>query len=231
MRRMFPLSFAALCSFCGAVSHAQQPACPDASSHIVVERGSYSSQPGVSFALHHFSATLVPMGKTLPACLAKMTDVAHADIFVSNESLTKVFAKKMGATASSIQNLKIENGLGKVSLSGEMVKIIPLKFTIEGPVTTDGTLLLLNAKKINADGIPLKLLLTLVGQHLGSMVGFKGVSGVEVNENVISFSPEKIAHLKGYIASVDTTPQGIKLHYGPKPHGLAPHPTVVAKVG
>ncbi len=228
MRRILSLSLVALSS---AASYAQKPACPDASSHIVVESGSFSSQPGVSFALHHFSASLIPMGKTAPLCLEKMTNVAHAEIFVSNESLTKVFAKKMGATESSIRNLKIENGLGKVSLSGEMVKIIPLKFTIEGPVTTDGTLLLLNASKISADGIPLKLLLTLVGQHLGSMVGFKGVSGVEVNENVISFSPEKIAHLKGYIASVDTTPQGLTLHYGPRPHGLAPHPTVVAKVG
>lgn len=184
-----------------------------------MESGSYSSQPGVSFGLHHFSATLVPLGKREPSCLEKMTDVAHADIFVSNESLTRVFAKKLSATDSSIRDLKIVHGFGIATMSGEMVKVVPIKFSIEGPVTTDGTVIFITANKINADGIPLKLLLTMLGQHLSSVLGLKGVNGVQVEGNVMSFSPEKVAHLKGYLTSVETTPQGLTLHYGRKPHG------------
>ena len=179
-----------------------------------MESGSYSSQPGVTFVLHHFVATLVPMGKTVPSCLPKMTDVAHATIFVSNESLTQVFATKLEAKDSKIHNFKIEHGAGKVTLTGEIVKVVPIKFSIEGPVSTDGTRLMMNASKINADGIPLKLLLSMVGEHLSSVLGFKGVEGVSVEGNTMSFMPEKIAHLKGYITAVETSPEGLTLHYG-----------------
>ncbi len=198
-------------------AHAEGVTCPDAPAHIVVESGSYSSQPGVTFALHHFAATLVPLGRTAPMCLQKMTDVTHADIFVSNESLTRIFAKKLGASDSKIRNLQIEHGLGKATLSGEVVKVIPVKFSISGPVTTDGTMLSMNATSIVADGIPVKPLLNLVGEKLSSMLSFQGVGGVTVEGNVLSFSPEKIAHLKGYIMSVDTTPEGLTLHYRRRP--------------
>ncbi len=193
-----------------------------------MESGSYSSQPGVMFVLHHFDARLVPMGKAAPSCLEKMTDVAHATIFVSNESLTQVFASKLSASEAKIRNLKIEDGVGKVTLTGEIVKLVPIKFSIEGPVSTDGTRLMVNASKINADGIPIKMLLGMVGEHLSSVLGLKGVNGVSVEENTLSFFPEKVAHLRGYISSVETSPTGLTLHYGRKPgaHGRA-----VARVG
>ena len=211
-------------------AQAPKPACPDAASKIVVESGSYSSQPGVTFLLHHFHATLVPQGKTLPECLTKVTDVSHADIFVSNESLTKVFSKKLGATDSHIRNLKIVHDFGRVTLTGEITKVIPINFSIAGPVSTDGTMLSLHAEKINAEGIPMKMLLTMVGEHLSSMLSFKGVNGVVVNGDVMSFSPEKFAHLRGYIASVEATPKGLTLHYSRRPANAPPAPAL-AKAG
>lgn len=214
------LSVVFLSIFSALSPSAQQVSCPAAPSHIVMESGSFSSQPGVSFKLHHFSATLVPMGKKEPMCLQKMTEVAHAEIFVSNESITRIFAKKLGATDSKIRNLEIKHGSGVVTLSGEITRIIPIKFSIEGPVTTDGTLLFMNATKIVADGIPVKALLTIIGEHLSSMLTFKGVGGVSVDGNVLSFSPEKVAHLKGYITSAEATPTGLTLRYGRKPHDL-----------
>ncbi len=198
---------------------AETQACPLAASHIAMESGSYSSQPGVEFTLHHFDAMLVPMGKAKPQCLGKMTDVAHADIFVSNESLTKVFAGKLNTTGSDIRDLKIVHGVGTVTISGTMGKVVPVKFSIAGPVSTDGTVLSMTADKINADGMPIKMLLAMVGKHLSSVLGFKGVSGVQVEGNVMSFSPEKVAHLRGYIASVEATPDGLTLHYGRRPRG------------
>ena len=195
-------------------AHAEvQSPCPTASSHISMQRGSFSSQPEVTFELRHFIATLVPQGDKAPLCNQKMTVVSRADIFVSNASLTRVFADKLDQTHSKIKGFQIENGLNKVSLRGEIVKIIPLKFSIEGPVTTDGKALLLHADKIDADGIPIKALLEMVGDHLSSVLNFKGVNGITVAGNTIAFYPEQIAHLKGHIAGVQCTPQGVTLHY------------------
>lgn len=208
----------------------ESPLCQDATSNISMERGTYSSQPGVQFLLRHFAATLVPLGATAPGCLEKMTDVRHADIFVSNDSLTRVFARKLGATDSKIRDLKIVHGFGTVTLSGEIVKLIPIKFTIEGPVTTDGTRLSMTASKIDADGIPVKMLLGMIGEHLSSVLSIKDVDGVQVNGNVMSFLPEKVAHLRGYIASVDATPEGLTLHYRHRPH-LARKNAAAAPVG
>lgn len=200
-----------------ASAHAQKVSCPDGPSHIVMESGSYSSQPGVSFSLHHFSATLVPRGKTDPMCFQKFTDVSHAEIFVSNESITRLFTKKLGATNSKIRDFKIQHEFGKVTMSGEITKVIPIKFSISGPISTDGTLLSMTATSVVADGIPVKPLLTMVGEHLSSMLPFKGMDGFTVDGNTLSFSPEKVAHLRGYITAVNATPQGLTLHYGRKP--------------
>ncbi len=221
MRRVL---FFSLLSLPAAFAHGQALKCPDAPSHIVIENGSYGSQPGVDFQLHHFAATLVPLGKTEPMCQQKMTEVAHAVIFVSNESLTRVFAGKLAASDSKIRNLTVQHGNGNVTLRGEITKIIPIKFSIEGPVSTDGKVISVNVTKIDADGIPVKLLLTMVGEHIASLFNFKGVSGVTVEGNTMSFSPEKIAHLKGHISSLDATPKGLTLHYGPKPRAGAARP-------
>lgn len=204
-------------SFAALTLSAQNFKCPPPISHISIEDGSLSPMPDVTFRLHHFAATLIPLGKKAPACYSKMTVVAHAEIFVSNESLTRVFAEKLGGPESKIKDFKVENGLGKVSLSGHITKVIPVQFSIEGPVTTDGALLLVNAHTIKADGIPVKALLNLIGEHLGSVLGMKGMKGISVDGDTLTFSPEEIAHLKGYLVGVETTPQGLTLRYGKKP--------------
>ena len=201
-------------SVIGLRSASAQQACPPGPTHIEIANGTFGSQPGVSFQLRHFTANMVPLGRTAPLCFQKMTVVSHAEIYISNDSLTRIFSAKLGATDSKIKGLKIENGLNKVTLSGEIVKVIPLKFSVEGPVTTDGKSLLLNATKINADGIPIKALLGLLGDQLSSVMGFQGVNGVSVDGNTMSFFPEQIAHLKGHITGVDSSEQGLTLHYG-----------------
>ena len=210
---------------CAAALRGQGAPCSSQVSHLAMESGSYSSQPGVTFNLRHFVATLVPQGSKAPECYLKVTVVSRAEIFVSNESLTQVFSEKLGKTNGKIKNLKIENGLGKVTLSGSIQKLMPINFTIAGPVTTDGTALLLDASQIKADGIPVKVLMKMVGEDLGSMLGLKGVNGITVEDNRMSFFPEQIAHLRGYISSVETTEAGLILRYGRKPAARpAAHP-------
>ena len=176
--------------------------------------GTFSSQPGVTFRLSHFVATLEPREKTAPGCYQKDTVLAHGEIFISNESLTRVFASKLEAANSKIKNFKVQNGLGKVTLSGSITKVIPIAFTIEGPVSTDGKVLQLAATRIKADGIPVKALLDAVGEHLSAVLKLNGVPGVGVTGDTLSFSPEQIAHLKGHIDSAESRADGLILRYG-----------------
>ena len=198
-------------------SQTQPQTCPQPS-HIAMTGGTFSSQSGVSFQLRNFAATLQPIGKTYPTCLNKLTVMTHGEIFIDNDSLTQVFNEKIGNTESKIKGFKVENGVGHVTLSGHITKLVPIDFSIIGPVTTDGNVLLLTADKIKADGIPIKALIALIGDHLSSIFNLNGVSGITITENTISFSPEKIAHLKGHIASVETTDKGLLLRYGPASH-------------
>ncbi len=200
--------------------YAQPSPCP-LPTHIAITSGTFSSQPGVTFRLSHFVATLEPRSKTAPACYQKDTVLAHGEIFVSNASLTQVFAGKLQGANSKIRNFKVENGIGKVTLSGNITKIIPIAFTIEGPVTTDGVSLLLDASKIKADGVPVKELLAVVGEHLSNVLNMNGVNGVTIAGNNLAFSPEQIAHLRGHIDSVETTNEGVILRYGKVPSKMS----------
>lgn len=204
------LTFLITSVFSGGAS-GQASTCAPEVSRISISSGTFSPQPGVSFQLHHFVAALVPMGTKSPACNEKMTVVSRGEIFINNESLTRVFNEKLDSADSKIKGFKIENGEGKVTLSGRLTKLIPIAFTVEGPVSTDGTSILLNARNLKADGVPVKTLLAMVGQHLNSVLGLKGMDGITVNEDTLSFSPERVAHLKGHIDSVETTPQGLTL--------------------
>ena len=196
--------------FC-SVARVQAEPCTSTVSHISISNGTFSPQPGVMFHLRHFVATLVPMGTKAPACNQKMTVVSHAEIFIDNDSLTKVFTAKLDAAGSKIKGFKVANGEGKVTLSGSITRVIPVQFTVEGPVTTDGTAILVEAKALSADGVPVKSLLALIGQHLNSVLGLKGMDGITVNEDVLSFSPERVGHLRGHIDSVQTSSAGLTL--------------------
>ena len=209
---------------------AQQQGCP-LTSHIVIGSGTFSSQPGVSFRLKNFDATLVPIGKTAPTCYEKMTVVTRAEIFVSNESLSTIFSQKLEASQSKIKDFKVQNGLSGVTLSGKMAHVLPLNFSISGPVTTNGSDIRLDAQKIKADGIPVKELLHLVGAELNSVLQLKGMSGITIEENSLSFSPEQIAHLKGHIAAVETSPEGLTLKYIPQREPRKKHTAKLAATG
>lgn len=203
-------------------------ACPPAT-HIAIASGTFSSQPGVSFRLTHFVATMEPRGKTAPGCYQKDTVMTHGEIFISNDSLTRVFSSKLEGSSQKIKDFKIENGVGKVTLRGSITKLVPIAFTIAGPVTTDGTSLLLDASQIKADGIPVKALLSMVGEHLSAILKLQGVPGVSVNGNTMVFSPEQIAHLRGHIDSTETTSEGLMLRYGKAPGHKAEAQKAAAK--
>ena len=197
---------------------AQKQACPPTASHISITNGTFSSQPGVSFRLKNFNATLVPIGRTAPTCYEKMTVVSHAEIFVSNESLSNIFSEKLQNSQSKIKDFRVENGLSGATLSGKIAHVIPLSFSVEGPVTTNGSEIRLDAKKIKADGIPVKELMHMVGAELNSVLQLKGMSGITIEDNALSFSPEQVAHLKGHIASVTTSAEGLTLLYTSERH-------------
>src|ERR1700712_961791 len=104
MKLVLTLFLSSVFSFSG-IACGQASTCPPAVSHISINDGTFSSQPGVTFHLRHFVATLVPMGTTAPACNDKMTVVSRGEIFISNESLTRVFNEKLDSAESKIKGL------------------------------------------------------------------------------------------------------------------------------
>ncbi|MGI4757308.1 MAG: hypothetical protein ACRYGF_10740 [Janthinobacterium lividum] len=186
--------------------------CPTESS-ISVAHGWFEASPGVRYQLTDFRAKLIPQGKTAPRCYARTTVVSKAQIFVTSQSLTTVFAQKLQASDSKIKDFAVHNDTDGATLTGTIKKVIPLHFSIQGPVTTDGNLIRLTAKSVKADGIPVKELLKLVGAELNTLLPLKNLKGIQVEEDSLSFSPEAVADLNGHIASVTTSTAGLTLRY------------------
>ncbi len=204
--------FLVVCVFSSTKLYAQAVPCPTESS-ISISRGWFEASPGVRYQLTNFRAKLIPKGKSAPQCYARTTAVSQAQIFVTSESLTRVFAQKLQASNSKIRDFEVHHDADGATLTGTIKKVIPLHFSIQGPVTTDGTLIRLTAKSVKADGIPVKELLKLIGAELNTLLPLKNLKGIQVEEGSLSFSPEAVADLKGHIASVTTSSQGLTLRY------------------
>ncbi len=188
--------------------------CPG-TSQIYISSGEFSTEPGVTFHLRTFAGKSVPESPRAPMCYQKDTVVQHGVIFVTNESLTRLFAKKIKDAGGSIQDLEIKHGDGTVHMSGTIKKIVPIHFSVDGPVSTDGTSLSVQATSIKADGIPVKDLLSLFGKNLGSVMGSQHVAGLSIEGDRASFRPDQLAHLKGHILSAVPNDKGLTLTYGP----------------
>jgi hypothetical protein len=203
------------------------PECPPPITHIDVVAGSFATQPGATFRLKGFSAVLVPKGKTAPQCYAKVTVIHRGEIVADDASLDTVFTTKLARGKSKIKNFTVVNEPQKVTVSGTLKKIIPVKFTIEGTLSTDGTSIALHATSFKADGVPVKGLLGIFGKDLSSVVKVKGVQGISVQHDTISFKPELLANLKGRIVAVSNIEGALVLRYGAGEADKQPHASLV----
>jgi hypothetical protein len=188
--------------------------CPPPTAEINIVNGIYSSQPGVVFQLRGFVGHVVPRGKHPPLCYVKFTQLERGEIFVSSESLSNIFTQKLEDASSKLKNVKIETGDKTVRITGKFKKVVPVSFEIDGPVSTDGTGITIEALKIKAEGIPVKGLLELLGKHLNSLMGGENFNGVSVQGNSLTFQPAQLAQLRGHIESAIASPAGLTLRYG-----------------
>ena len=211
-----PLACLSVTSLCS------QQECPTGPANIAVADGTYAPAPGIEFHLKRFRATLLPLGTTSPLCFQKLTIVSRAEIFISNESLTKVFTAKLEKSDSNIRDLKVKHDPSGVTLSGVIPKLIPVHFSLHGPVTTDGMIISMHAMSMKAEGIPIKGLMDLIGKHITDVLKLQGMSGVQIRDNELSFSPEKVAHLRGHIARVLPSDAGLTLVYDSPQHPRRP---------
>ena len=191
--------------------------CPAPVTRLSMEKGDYSPMDGVTFDLAHFDADMVAKGKTSPLCYQRVTDIRHGDVAVSPQSLSHEFESKMQQSNSKVTDFKVETKDHTVAMSGKVKKVIDIPFTIEGPVSTDGQSLIFHADHIKAEGIPVKGLLGMLGDHLSNLLKSESVKGVMVKDNTIVFQTEQIANVKGHIASADVTPQGLLLKFTEAP--------------
>lgn len=203
-----------LCSFASAAPQK----CPAPVTRLTTAKGEYSPQDGVTFGLQDFAARMVAVGKTSPLCYQRVTDIDHGEVFVSSQSLSHEFESKIQqSNDTKLSDLKVETKDHAVVMSGKMKKLIALPFTIEGPVSTDGSTLIFHATKIKAAGLEVKGLLDALGKHLSNMMQSESVSGVVVKGDTLIFQPEQIAHVKGHIEAANITPQGLLLKFGEAP--------------
>lgn len=207
------LFIALLCALCASAAAANQR-CPSPVTKMTMEKGQYSPVEGATFNLQDFAANMVARGKTSPLCFQRTTDVQHGQAFISSESLTKLFAQKVQQSDASVSDLKVEIKGDSAHISGKVHKGIDIPFEIEGPISTDGTVLILHTKKIKAEGIPVKGLLGMVGVHLGSLLGSESVDGVVAKDDTLMFQPAKIAYLRGRITSARISTDGLTITFG-----------------
>jgi hypothetical protein len=178
-----------------------------------MDRGEYSSMPGAVFGLQHFAARMVARGKTQPLCSARTTEIEHGQVFISTQSITKIFGQKIKESGSAISDLQVEVKDDQLHLKGKVHKGIDIPFEVAGPVSTDGTNLKLEAKKVKAEHLPVKGLMGMLGMHLSSLLQSEQTQGVVAQGNTLVFEPDKIAHIKGRISAVRLTPKGIDISF------------------
>jgi hypothetical protein len=179
-----------------------------------VDKGEYAPQPGISFGLTDFTATMVPRGAKIPLCLVKINEIQQGRIFVTGASLTKLFESKNQGKKQSVEDMKIETKGDHVVISGKVHKVVAMPFSVEGPVKAAGSMLRLDASGIKAAGLPIKGLLGMVGKQLGSMFNSGSTEGVTVKDNTIFFQPEKMANIRGQIADVKVSSEGLLVTFG-----------------
>lgn len=180
-----------------------------------MEKGAYSPQPGSVYDLTDFDADMVARGKAAPLCFTRTTEIKSGIVFVSSESLTRMLDRKISQSGkSNVSDLAVETHDGDtVKLTGKMKNKGGVSFSIEGPVSTDGRNLILQAKKIDAGVFPVKWLLGIMGKNLASMMGSESVSGVIAKGNTLVFQPSQISHVEGHIGKLQVTNKGLLITF------------------
>jgi hypothetical protein len=198
---------------CWRPAATQKLMCPAPVTKLLMDNGQYSPVEGAVFNLRNFSATMVARGREMPLCFARMPQVQQGEVLISSESLSRLFQRKIQQSKSQFSDIKIEINDNVARLSGKMHKGVTVPFEIEGPVSTDGTVLLLRAKQIKAEGMPMKGLLEMLGKNLGSLLGSESVDGVTAQGDTLVFRPSKIAYVRGSIAKAQTSAKGLMVTF------------------
>ena len=212
MRTLLLLSF--LATMGAGFAKGEPVRCPAHVTKMIMEKGEYSPQEGATFNLENFSATMVARGKSSPLCFQRETHIHRGRVWISAESLTTMFSQKLRQSTSKISEIKVELKDNTAHLSGKVHKGINIPFEMEGPVSTEGTVLILETKKIKAEGLPVKGLLGMIGKDLGSILKSESANGVGAKGDTLIFVPAKIAHVHGKMTGAEITPNGLMLTFG-----------------
>ncbi len=117
----------------------------------------------------------------------------------------------MKQSGSKISELQVEVKDDELHFKGKVQKGMNIPFEVAGPVSTDGSTLKLEAKKIKAEHLPVKGLMGMLGMHLSSLLQSEQPQGVIAQGDTLVFEPAKLAHVQGKIAAVRLTTKGIDI--------------------
>ncbi len=128
------------------------------------------------------------------------------------------FLNSGGMGASPLKNIKISGDGDQVKLSGTIRKIIPIAVELTGTLSAvAGNLIRIQVTKIDVLKIPMKGLLSKFHLTLADLFQAKGIAGVEITDNQITFDPGTLLpppRIRGQLTAIRIANPDLEEVYG-----------------
>jgi hypothetical protein len=129
------------------------------------------------------------------------------------------FLNSDGLSSSPLKNIKISGDGDQVNMSGTVHKIIPIRVELHGTLSAVAdNQIRIHVKKLDVMDIPLKGLLKQFHVTLADLFPAKGVAGVQVTDNDITFDPATLLpppHIRGRLTAIRIANPDLEELYGP----------------
>ncbi len=128
------------------------------------------------------------------------------------------FLNTNGLGSSPLKNIHIAGDGDQVKLSGTVKKIVPIAIELTGTLSAvDDNRIRIHVKKIDVLKIPIKAILNSFHMKLQDLFPAKGVPGVDVTENDITFDPAKLLpppRIRGHLTAIRIANPDLEEVYG-----------------
>ena len=128
------------------------------------------------------------------------------------------FLNAGGLGSSPLKNVRLSGDGEQIKLSGTVRKVVPIPIELTGTLSAvEGTKIRIHVTKIDVMNVPLKGLLNQFHIALSDLFQAKGVAGVDVTENEITFDPGALLpppHIRGKLTAVRVVNPDLEEVYG-----------------
>jgi hypothetical protein len=128
------------------------------------------------------------------------------------------FLNSGGMGASPLKNIKISGEGNQVKLAGTIHKIIPIAVELNGTLSAIAdNQIRMHVNKIDVLKIPVKALLKELHVSLADLFPAKGIQGIQVTDNDITFDPGTLLpppHIRGHLTAIRIANPDLEEVYG-----------------